>query len=541
VLKQRRADVGLVAAALLFGAFSLTYPFGHDQGLYHYVGREWLVHGRMPYRDCIDQTAPGIFLLNGVLVLLFGEQQMAVRVVDLLTIVLIGVLASWIVTPRGERPAPGKIGFTAFAVSVFYYGYFFFWDTAQCELYFLAFALASHVAAAHIRRLPWASAAAGVLAGASLVMKPTSAFFLPIAFGALASRGWHDPEGSRAKQTSIAAALFAAGFAAVVGSMIAVFALRGALGEMVDLLVRSKAYYAAHDVRSISARGIFLHAREIFDWLNPFASLALGAYATALIARWVAGATALLRRLALPGAYFVAASLSILVQLDFNRYYWAAFVGPAAVFAARAHSIVLGWSVARRRRGADLGLAAVVLLCYALAWDRTEIAWYGWRNAALWLSGAISREEFAYKYVMPAYPMRYWYHDSEMAGLWLREHSDPQDNVSARGFQPEIYEIARRSYRGRFFWTYFLSGPTGTYRKEEWLAQDREDILRDPPRFVVTLADVFDGVESLEWFGSLGLDYEPRGQWGFVTVSELAHDRRSSVVAHDRRSTESPK
>jgi hypothetical protein len=305
--------------------------------------------------------------------------------------------------------------------------------------------------------------------------------------------------------------------------MIALFALRHALADMFDLLVRSKAFYAGHDVRLVSVRGAFLRAREIFEWFNPFASLVLGAYAAAVIARSVAGASALLRRLALPAAYFVAALLSILVQLDFNRYYWAAFVGPAAIFAATVHSIFLGWPAARVRRGADVGLAAAVLLCYALAGDRTKIVWEGWRNAVLWLSGAMTREQFDYKFAIPAYPMRYWYHDSEMAGLWLREHSDPQDNVSVRGFQPEIYEIARRSYRGRFFWTYFLSGAKGAYRQEEWLERDREEILRDPPRFVVTLADEFEGVESLDWFASLGLDYEPRGQWGLVTVSELAH------------------
>jgi hypothetical protein len=524
VARGRRADVGLVAAALLFGAFSLTYPFGHDQGLFHYVGREWLVHGRMPYRDCVDENAPGIYLLTGVLVLLFGEQQLAVRVVDLLTVVLTGVLASWVGTPRGQSPPPGRVGFTTFAASVFYYGFFYFWDTAHCELYFGALMLGSHVAAARMRRLPWAGAAAGALAGAAFVMKPTSAFFLPIVLGVLAARAWQDPEDAGAKQATIAPALFAAGFAAIVGSTIALFALRGALGDMVDLAVRSKAHYAAHDIRLISARGVFLRVRDVFGWFNPFSSLVLGGYAAALIAQWVAGASSLLRRLALPAAYIVAALLSILVQLDYNRYYWTAFVGPAAIFAATAHSILLGVPAAGSGRGVAVSLAGAVLLCYGLADERTEIVWNGWRNAALWLSGAISREQFAYKYAMPAYPMRYWYHDSEMAGLWLRENSDPHDNVSARGFQPEIYEIARRSYRGRFFWTYFLSGPEGTYRQEEWLAQDREDILRDPPRFVVTLADVFEGVESLEWFESLGLHYEPRGQWGFVTVSELVKD-----------------
>jgi hypothetical protein len=523
-LRERRADVGLIAAALVFGAFSLTYPFGHDQGLYYYVGREWLLHGRMPYRDCVEQKTPGIYLLNGVLVLLFGEQQLAIRLVDLVTIVLAGGLAAWVVTPHGQSPPPGRIGFTALATTVVYFGYFYFWDTAQCEVYFVVFALASHAAAARVRRLPWAAAAAGAFAGASFAMKPTSALFLPIVAAALGSRARREPEGSWARRASIAAALFCAGFAAVVGSLLLHFALHGALGDMFDVLVRANGYYVTHDRGVSSARDVLLRAREIFEWFNPFASLVLGAYVAAVIARALAGESALLRRLALPAAYFLAAFLSILVQLKFYRYHWGAFVGPVAIFAATAHAMCHDWLATRGHRAAlrDRGLAAAVLVFYALAGDRTKIAWDGWRNTALWLSGGMTREQFTYQFAMPPYPLRYWYHDSEMAGVWLRAHSDPGDNVCARGFQPEVYEIAQRSYHGRFFWTYFLSEPKRFYRHEEWLAQDRADILRDPPRFLVTLADVHEGVESLEWFESLGLDYEPRAQWGFLTVSELA-------------------
>jgi hypothetical protein len=530
-LRRRRADVGLGAAALVFGAFSLTYPFGHDQGLYHYVGREWLAHGRMPYRDSIEQKTPGIYLLNGVLMLLFGEHQLSIRVVDLLTTVLAGGLASWVIAPPGQRPPPGATGFAAFAATVVYYGYFYFWDTAQCELYFVAFALASHVAAARVRRLPLAGAVAGALAGASFAMKPTSMLFLPIVVGALASRAWREPGGSRAKHTSIAAALFAGGFAAVVGSLLLDFAVHHALADMFDVLVRANGYYVTHDRGVSSARDVLSQSRAIFEWFNPFASLVFGAYVAAVIVRWLAGEAALLRRLALPAAYFLAAFLSVLIQLKFYRYHWGAFVGPAAVFAATAHAICRDWLAVRGGRGAGTALAAAVLAFYALAGERTQIAWEGWRNAALWLSGAMTREQFTYQFVMPPYPLRYWYHDSEMAGLWLRDHSSPQDNVCARGFQPEVYEIARRSYHGRFFWTYFLTEPKRFYRHEEWLAQDRADILRDPPRFVVTLADVHEGVESIEWFESLGLTYERRAQWGFLTVSELAHDRRSDQNA----------
>jgi hypothetical protein len=364
------------------------------------------------------------------------------------------------------------------------------------------------------------------------MMKPTSLFLLLLALAALLRRAWEEStSASRKKQTAISAALFGAGFVAVVGSAVVYFALHWALADMFDVLVGANGYYAAHDRGVNSADDLQEVIRWHFEWFNPFASLVLGAYAVALIERRLRGENALLRRLVLPGAYLVAAFLSVLAQLKFYRYHWGAFVAPCAVFAATAHAICRERLAVRSPARAGLGLAAAVLVAYAMAGDPTKIVSEGWRNAFLWVSGAMTREEFASRYVNPPahWSLRYWYHDSEMAGLWLREHSDPQDNVCARGFMPEVYAIAQRGYHGRFFWTNFLTDPKRFYRHEEWLLQDREDILRDPPRFLVTLADVHEGVDSLEWFGSLGLYYEQRFRSGLLTVSELA---ASSEIAH---------
>jgi len=48
---------------------------------------------------------------------------------------------------------------------------------------------------------------------------------------------------------------------------------------------------------------------------------------------------------------------------------------------------------------------------------------------------------------------------SELTGDWLRNHTTPDDLVTVRGFQPEIYAVAKRHHGGRFFWTTFLTNP----------------------------------------------------------------------------------
>ncbi|HSO32515.1 MAG TPA: hypothetical protein VLT33_08365, partial [Labilithrix sp.] len=67
---------------MLFGAISLPYPPGPDQGLYFYIGREMVRHGAMPYRDMLDQKTPAIYLLYAALIRVFGEHIWGIRVAE---------------------------------------------------------------------------------------------------------------------------------------------------------------------------------------------------------------------------------------------------------------------------------------------------------------------------------------------------------------------------------------------------------------------------------------------------------------------------
>ena len=126
-----RADAILITLALLFGVASLAFPFAHDQGVHYYVGREWLQHGALPYRDTFDYKTPGIYLLYVALIAVFGEGMWPIRLAELACIVWLGWLCARIVD---EKPRSGRIGLSIFLASFAYYGFFNYWDTAQCEL-----------------------------------------------------------------------------------------------------------------------------------------------------------------------------------------------------------------------------------------------------------------------------------------------------------------------------------------------------------------------------------------------------------------------
>src|SRR5579864_7791604 len=93
-----RARGGVLSGLSMFLAAvvalpSLAYPFGRDQGLYFYVGREWLLRGALPYRDLFEQKTPGIYVVHAACIALFGERVWGIRVADVVAVALIGVLA----------------------------------------------------------------------------------------------------------------------------------------------------------------------------------------------------------------------------------------------------------------------------------------------------------------------------------------------------------------------------------------------------------------------------------------------------------------
>jgi hypothetical protein len=112
--------------------------------------------------------------------------------------------------------------------------------------------------------------------------------------------------------------------------------------------------------------------------------------------------------------------------------------------------------------------------------------------------------------------MGFSYARSEVVGDWLRAHTTPDENITVRGFQPEIYAIARRRHIGRFFWTTFLTRESRAYRRPEWLAEDRRDLIEHPPKYVVTLSDIRQGPDSNEFFAELG--YHPVEEMGEFTI-----------------------
>jgi hypothetical protein len=517
-------DVVLAAAGVAFAAVSIALPFGRDQGLYFFVGREWLRHGAMPYRDAFEQKTPAIFFLHALAILLFGEHMASIRVLELGCIVALGIVCARLATPAGERVPPGVGGASILAAAVMYVGMFDFWDTAQCEIWCTTAAMAAACVATRTRHPIRGAAVGGLLAGVALLFKPPGGLLVALAGLAAVQRALRDSGENRVRRAAVVALLFAASAAAPIVLVVAYFAAKGALPAMIDVLVGANGYYVQHERGVQSLYDVAQRSHDVYKLYDPLGSLLLEALVAGLAVGIVRRDSVLRDRHAFALLACVAAFVGVLSQLKFYLYHWVLVVGPATLVAS---NVALD-AVALAKWRAPLRGAAVAIWLFAFNFvaafaltGRCANKWLEEVTATkAWLTGEIDREQFSSQFEVVS--LGYKFHDGEQVGLWLREHVAPGDEVAVRGFEPEIYTVSGLGYGGRFFWTSFLTDPRRAYRREEFLAQDRAQLLERSPRWVVALTGMHEGPDAPEYFTAMG--YVPRHEMYGFTLMEKAGD-----------------
>lgn len=509
-LREARLDLALGALGMLFGSVSLAYPFGRDQGLYFYVGREWLERGALPYLGSFDVKTPGIYALHALLIALFGERFWAIRLAELACVAALGALAAGVAAPRGEAPRPGVRGAAVLGASVVYYGFFDFWNTAQCELWAGAFSLAGLWCARRARSLPRGAALAGLWCGLALLMKPPALWSVLVVAALLAHRAWEGERQGRLARVAGAAARFGAAGALVGLALLGYYALhRGALAALYDVLVRNNRHYVTNG-RWVSGWED-MHRRSFDVWrsFDPLASVLAQGLGAGVLAGLLRRDRALVARHALPLVLGLCVLAGVVMQLKFAPYHWGLVVAPAALAVA----VLVGDASALAERAGNARRALAPALCAAnllLLFYLTGAQWGAWWNAvkhtARWASGRETEQAFEEHFTVTT-PYPYSWARSVELGRWLSLHSRPRDVVAIRGFEPQLYALSRRRFVGRFFWTTFLLRPEWAYRIEQWREEDRQVFVRTPPRFVLALEMAHTGPDAAEYFAPLG--YRP--------------------------------
>lgn len=507
----------LVGLALLFGAATVLYPFGGDQGLYYYVGREWL-HGSVPYRDAMEQKTPLIFLLHMGLVALTGQNMWAIRVAELALIVPLGWLLAELATPPGETRRPGLLGLGSLATSVLYFGLFNYWDTAQCEIWYVTLSLLSLWVV--LRRSPARSdwILAGLLGGLAWLTKPPAALLLAVVVVALAWRAYRHaaPEGRGGRSALQALVAYGAGAAFPVAATALYFLAVGALDELFDLAFRANYHDMLHSSTVSGAAELLRRFLDFSDRTGPLAAglLGLALLGLCLAVRWRSARPA--RRYGLCLALLTAGCVAVAIQRKFYGYHWGV-LAPLMAFVLVCAASDLGRLAARF--GLHRPLAPAVLgLLLVVGWSGTESAgsYAGVLGSSVrYATGRIEREQFLEHFVHDDGTP---YAEQEAVGHWITHHSRPDERIAVRGFEQTIYAVARRRAPTRFFWTRWLTEPRRAYRQAEWLAEDQAALRHDPPRYVIVNARARKGPASRAHFEAEG--YRVRFRHGRLIVLE---------------------
>jgi len=513
---RRLLDGALGAIGVAFGAPSLAWPFGWDTSVHYYVGREWLLRGAVPYRDTFDHKTPGIHLIHAVCVWLFGERMVGIRLVELACTVAIGWACGAIACVRSRHPYPGLRGACVLAASVLYYGFFDYWNTAQCELVGSTLAILTLLAAVRGRTLGQASAVAGALTGAQLLLKPPFVLFAAIAVVLLVRRASREAPRSRGRAVVRAIASFSLGAAAVVLPVAAYFGAAGAWPAMTEILVGANLVYLRDEPRVRSAAELLTELSNAWHFFAPVSTLVVGSAAVATVAAVVRRSRERLRRWTLAASACAASLVVVVAQLKLYHYHWSFAVSSITLVVACVMVDLRDAAFAPRALAVAPLASAALVAAFALTgvqfddWCRTSSA------TVAWAMGRSSRARFASTF-------RTWdglrqYGELEAAGLWVRDHSSPDDLVLARGIDAEIYVVSGRRAPGRFFWTGFLTRPSRRFHRERWLAEDRLTIDERRPRWVVALGFEAGGPDSPAWFQQLG--YVERRRFGSHVVME---------------------
>jgi hypothetical protein len=493
--------VSLVLLGVLLGVHSLWLPFGDDQGLYFYVGREWK-HGPLPYRDVFDHKPPGIYVIYRLALTLFGEHLGSSKVLELLCVLALGLVATRLVVPRGARVPKGLYAASATLASVAHYGHFDFWNSYQTEIWYTTLGMAAIAAALHVKDTRRASFALGLFASLGVLMKPMSVLYSGIGVALLLVRLVRESaqaahsrsrassaEKSRRIMAFLRLLVGSSGWA-MLGSalplvlLLAYFGAHHALDALVDIVVYGNRHYAKTFKNVTTWQDVLRLHRDELLILGVLGQLVV---ATTL-ARGVLGIVGrrgeMVRRAALGLSLIAAASAAVTVQQKFFGVHWVTVFGPltfglmALVYEAR--------KLLAPKLGPALATALpVALLALGYMCNPHDQRVLSREQGAVLdlVTGKTTRHAFARRF--DAVPMGYFQVDVDAVSDYLNAHKNPDDRVCVRGFDTQIYAQTGMRYGGRFFWTNYIWHPK-SYRHDDFVAEDRAYFEKTLPRFVVT-------------------------------------------------------
>jgi hypothetical protein len=505
----RAVDVGLLLVIGWSLFLVLTFGYGRDQGIYAVVART-VLEGGMPYRDAWDFKPPGIYLVFAASRSLLGAEQWGIRLVEVVGLAL--TVRGLVVLAQRFWGEP-RIGLLAGAVATLIHAQLDFWHTAQPESFGGMLTVWGLVVATGPARRPgrvgrWV--VAGVLFGCAGLLKPPLAgagavFALWAAIGAWRGRPADTGWGSLLRAAAEPVGAVLAGGILPFAACLAWFGAEGALSDLYQTLFVFTPHYTALGWEGRDLLGLYYQA--LAQWLVSYSSA--GAVGILLL---IAGGKRLWRRpgLALLGGVIAIQLLGVALQGKFFPYHYG------AVWPVTSLLVGLGWWhwwTRASRRGPLLaaGFALVFVVVTSMRTATKDLADSFWSRAAergaLFLRSPSGRDLDAVDALASVA-------DVDAAGNravaeMLRRQVPPDAPVFVWGFEPVIYDLARRDFASRYVYN--------VPQRVDWAADGaRQSLMKElrqrPPAAIVVghhdllpmvTGDYLDSAHVLEQFPAL--------------------------------------
>ena len=475
----------LLAIAVLFVLVRtlpfLSIPIYRDQATYLVVG-EGLLQGKQLYRDLWDNKPPGIFIVYAGIAKLFGRVTWSMGVLDILLLLIISYLLF-----RFTEPFLGRSGAAiAVMVQASMCGETRYYWMGQPETFQVICVLAGYLLMT--RRGRWQGAGsfvAGLLFGYAFLLKYNAVAFLPffliLPFLDAKSLERRPPRLSFSiswRSWLTKAAFLLAGFAAVVGMVMAWIVLKGAWPAIKEAQFEVLPRYAAMAVER--DRPYWLAA--IIRTKNDLGVWNLGATVAALVVAWMR------RDLKRFAPVFLALSVAFMaaaVQIRFHDYYFQpCYPFLAAIWAYLAVSVFEGFHALAKNLGQRGWRLAAVLV------------WLVFAQAAFWpLPGEFNKLTMRYEELgeWRAAPMAFYsnyprqLNTEHFQGLfevidYLQKNARTGDGVYAWSLNSLIYYLTGHPPPTRFVSDLPL---ISRWSPPSWRAELMRDLTNSQPRFIV--------------------------------------------------------
>ena len=492
---------------------SLTQPLGPDQGIMSVIG-EGILHGELPYRDYWEMGSPAIFFTYALMFKIFGVSMVAVPITD----TLVSMLTTFLIFLLARSIWDRKVGyFSALLFAFFSNGvrlgmhaggdiaFGTFWYISQRETFLLPLIVASFyflLKSESEEKKIWRMILSGFFAGLAFVYKfPSLIIFLCLLFylsgRLLFSKAQKPWKNLLSKNIS-----FISGFIIALLPFALVFAVRGAMDEMINV--------------------IFKYVFSVYGQVetNYLAMIKMGFLNTLFIVKenfilWLFSLTSCLyiitadrlKKNALVVLWGLGSLLFVVSHREFFGYHYLVVLPPFAILSGYGMVKALGPKFHLRQIfTTELGKAFILFALLANLVFFTTLNYMHYTKFYYYTAGKITQEEY-YQF-FNAYPKHdYSFPADYKVAQYIAQNTHRNDFIySLGGIESVIYFLSERKSPSRFIfsWIIFSSTHGKGVQAEIYRKELLSDLKTKIPKYIVTVRSL----EAYKEFSNIYLHIE---------------------------------